>query len=97
MEEIICYTSYLPEGAKQNIPFLELLLDERWADGRIEYPKHIHAEIGDINHKLAAKQSYEFLLRAAQHYPVTLVGGAITDPSAAGVYSGQSDSDWVRS
>ncbi len=94
MEEIICYTSYLPEGAKQNIPFLELLLDERWADGRIEYPKHIHAEIGDINHKLAAKQSYEFLLRAAQHYPVTLVGGAITDPSVAGAGPSQSDLSW---
>lgn len=91
MEEIICYTSYLPEGAKQNIPFLELLLDERWADGRIEYPKHIYAEIGDINHKLAAKQSYEFLLRAAQHYPVTLVGGAITAPCTASAGSSQSD------
>ncbi len=94
MEEIICYTSYLPEGAKQNIPFLELLLDERWADGRIEYPKHIHAEIGDINHKLAAKQSYEFLLRAAQHYPVTLVGGAITAPCTASAGSSQSDLSW---
>lgn len=33
MEEIICYTVRLPEGIKQNIPFMELLYDERWAEG----------------------------------------------------------------
>ena len=36
MEEIICYTGHLAEGVKQNITFMELLLDERWAAGRLE-------------------------------------------------------------
>lgn len=33
MKEIICYTHSLPEGDEQNITFMELLLDERWAEG----------------------------------------------------------------
>lgn len=98
MEEIICYTSYLPEGTKQNIPFIELLLDERWSDGRIEYPRQIHSEIGDINHKLVAKQNYEFLLRAAKKYPVTLIGIATSDGTSnipsADTGSKQSGSPW---
>lgn len=94
MEEIICYTSNLPKGTKQNIPFIELLLDERWADGRIEYPNQIHSEIGGINHKLAAKQNYEFLLRAAQKYPVTLIGDVIADPPLADADTSQPGSSW---
>ncbi len=96
MEEIICYTSHLPEGAKQNIAFIELLLDERWADGRIEYPRQIHSAVGDINHKLSAKQEYEFLLRAAKKYPVTLIGDAPGNTSTddAGANSEQPDPSW---
>lgn len=90
MEEIICYTGHLPEGIKQNITFMELLLDERWAAGRLEYPEHIHSEIGDINHKLTAKQNYEFLLRAAKKYPVMAIG----DASLIDFTSRQSDSPW---
>lgn len=90
MEEIICYTGHLPEGVKQNITFMELLLDERWAAGRLEYPEHIHSEIGDINHKLTAKQNYEFLLRAAKKYPVMAIG----DASLTDFASGHSDSSW---
>lgn len=94
MEKIICYTSYLPEDTKQDISFIELLLDERWANGRIEYPRHIHSEIGDINHKLAAKQNYEFLLRAARKYPVMLIGDATANPPVADTDSIQLDLPW---
>lgn len=74
MEEIICYTDPLPEGTKQNITFLELLLDDCWVSGRLECPRHLYSEIGNINNKLTAKQNYEFLLRAAKKYPVTAIG-----------------------
>ncbi len=94
MKEIICYTSYLPEGAKQNLPFMELLLDERWADGEIEYPGQIHSEIGDINHRLSAKQNYEFLLRAAQKYPVMAIGKSGHRPLPADAGTGQPDPSW---
>ena len=41
MKEIICYTHSLPEGDEQNITFVELLLDERWAEGDFECPEAI--------------------------------------------------------
>lgn len=74
MREIICYTAYLPEGAEQNITFLELLLDENWADGRIECPEEVYHEVGDRNSRLSSKQNYEFLLRAVLKYPLKAVG-----------------------
>lgn len=74
MEEIICYTARLPEGEEQNVTFMELLLDERWADGTIECPQACYGKTGEFNHKLAAKQTYEFLLRAVQNYPLRAVG-----------------------
>ena len=74
MEEIICYTARLPEGEEQNVTFMELLLDERWADGTIECPQACYGKTGEFNHKLAAKQTYEFLLRAVQNYPLRSVG-----------------------
>lgn len=74
MEDIICYTSQLSEGAWRNITFMELLLNENWADGKIECPESYFAEVGDFNHKLAAKQNYEFLLRAIQKYPLKVIG-----------------------
>ena len=36
MDGIICYTPYLPEGKERDISFLELLLDENWAEGTIK-------------------------------------------------------------
>ena len=74
MKEIICYTHSLPEGDEQNITFMELLLDERWAEGDFECPEAIFSEIGSINNKLSAKQNYEFLLRAAKKYTLKAVG-----------------------
>lgn len=74
MKEIICYTSHLPEGIKQNISFMELLLDERWAEGAIVCPQGIFQKVGSFNNRLCANQRYEFLLRAIQKYPFTAVG-----------------------
>lgn len=75
MDEIICYTSYLPEGEERSIDFMELLLDDNWADGFIECPEKVYSDIGDINHRLEAKQNYEFLLRAVHKYPFKAMGG----------------------
>ncbi|NBH13895.1 glycosyltransferase family 1 protein [Lachnospiraceae bacterium] len=76
MEEIICYTVRLPEGEEQKVSFLELLLDERWAEGRMEYPPTCFVRAGDINRKLTAKRTYEFLLRAIRIYPMRAIGVA---------------------
>lgn len=90
MEKIICYTNSLPNGTKRNITFMELLLDERWSNGKIEYPGQIHSAIGDLNQKLTAKQNYEFLLRAAQKYPVMAIGYTIPEKDLLCQY----DSPW---
>lgn len=74
MHNIICYTTYLPEGTEQNISFLELLLDENLSNGKIVCPEEVYSEVGDINHKLTAKKNYEFLLRATKKYPLRAIG-----------------------
>ncbi len=75
--QIICRTSYLPKGIEQNITFMELLLDERWAEGDIECPEEIFSKVNGINYKLTAKQNYEFLLRAVKKYPLKAVGSSL--------------------
>lgn len=74
MHEIICYTTYLPEGTEQYITFMKLLLDDNWANGKICCPEEVYREIGNINTKLTSKQNYEFLLRAVQKFPLKAVG-----------------------
>lgn len=74
MDEIICYTHYLSEGKEQNISFMELLLNDNWANGSISCPDTIFAEVGAKNTRLTAKQNYEFLLRAAKKYPIKAIG-----------------------
>lgn len=81
MDEVICYTRYLPKGEQRNVGFLELLLDDRWADGAIECPENVYTHTGDINHKLTAKQNYEFLLRVVQNYPLRAIGVSDTEVS----------------
>ncbi len=76
MPEIICYTTYLPEGTKLNISFFELLLDENLANGVIVCPTEVYSKVGTLNTKLKAKQNYEFLLRALLEYPVTIIGSS---------------------
>ena len=74
MNEIICYTNYLPEGTEQNISFMELLLDDNWANGEIHCPDFVYHEVGAPNTRLTSKQNYEFLLRATKKYPLRAVG-----------------------
>ncbi len=76
MDEIICYTANLAEGVQQDLTFMELLFNDKLAEGKIECPDYLFPEIGGINHKLGAKQNYEFLLRAIQKYPVRTIGVA---------------------
>lgn len=103
MKEIICYTTHLPEGIQQDINFMELLLNDNWADGKIECSKEHFAEIGDINHKLTAKQNYEFLLRAIQKYPLRVIGVSSQSETASSLTAAsapaadnipQSSADW---
>ena len=75
MKEIICYTHSLPEGDEQNITFMELLLDERWAEGDFECPEAIFSEIGSINNKLSAKQTMNFYY-APQKYTLKSCGAS---------------------
>lgn len=79
MKKIICYNSRLPQGTQQNIAFMDLLLNEQLAEGILLCPKDIFGRIGDINHKLSAKQNYEFLLRAMSKYPFIIVGASDPD------------------
>lgn len=72
--EVLCYTTCLPEGTSQHIPFMELLLNENWANGQIVCSEEVYPRVGYINHQLTAKQNYEFLLRAALKYPIKLIG-----------------------
>lgn len=74
MPEIICYTTYLPEGTKQNISFFDVLLDEDLANGVIVCPLEVYSKVGTLNTKLTAKQNYEFLLRVLLEYPVVAFG-----------------------
>lgn len=74
MDEIICYTGYVPYGEEREITFMELLLDDNLANGELECPEKVYADIGNRNHKLTAKQDYEFLLRAVRKYKIRTVG-----------------------
>lgn len=91
MQEIICLSDYLPEGDEQTVSFLQLLFDENWAKGELICPDTVYSEVGSINTKLAAKQNYEFLLRAVQKYPLKMIGSAAAHP---GLSESDSDSAW---
>lgn len=74
MQEIICYSDYLPEGTERTVSFMQLLLDDNWAKGELLFSEAVYSEIGGKNTKLTAKQNYEFLLRAVQKYPLKVTG-----------------------
>lgn len=91
--EILCYTSCLPEGSTKQISFMELLLNENWANGQIICSEEVYSHVGNRNQLITAKQNYEFLLRAALQYPIKAIGS----PSAASCSSFQSvstDDSW---
>lgn len=79
MQKIICYSHRLPINTIQEVPFIELLLDEHWADSILIFPDSIYSEIGDINKKLTAKWDYEFMLRAAKIYPFEAIGISVEE------------------
>ena len=74
MNEIICYTHLLPTGQTKELTFWDILLDDRWTEGDFSCSESVYHEIGNINPKLHAKQNYEFILRAAEKFPITAVG-----------------------
>lgn len=74
MQEIICYSDYLPEGTERTVSFMQLLLDDNWAKGELLFSEAVYSEIGGKNTRLTAKQNYEFLLRAVQKYPLKVTG-----------------------
>lgn len=78
MDEIICLTPNLPEGEELNISFMELLLNDTFAEGELKFSDTLFHEIGDFNAKLHGKRNYEFLLRAAKTYPIKLIGSNTT-------------------
>lgn len=74
MNKIICLSPHLSEGDKLNVSFMDLLLDDTLAEGELRFPEALYHEVGSFNTRLAAKQNYEFLLRAVQKYPLELIG-----------------------
>lgn len=56
----------------QQLNFLDILLDETLINGTIYIPKACLKKVSTMNKRLPAKQTYEFLLRLAQLYPVWL-------------------------
>lgn len=49
MAEIICYTPNIPEGNEKIISFMDILLNDQLAEGLIQCPESVYAEIGDVN------------------------------------------------
>lgn len=74
MDEIICYTTQLPKGEKKRLTFWDIFFDDRWTENGYCCLDELYHEIGNINRKIHAKQDYEFLLRAAEKYPITAIG-----------------------
>lgn len=60
----------------RHIEFLDILLDETLINGTIYIPKKCLKKVSTLNKRLPAKQTYEFLLRLAQLYPVLLTDTA---------------------
>lgn len=52
--------------------FLDILLDERLASGKIYVPKECFQKVSTVNRRLHAKQIYEYVLRLSCSYPVCL-------------------------
>lgn len=72
--EVICYTKHLLAGEECTLSFMDIFLDDTWAEGDIRYPESLCAEIGCKNTVLQEKKDYEFLLRIAKCYPVRAIG-----------------------
>lgn len=74
-EAVVLYHPYLcPQ--KESLSFLQILLDERYADGYLSISAEILKEVGYLNERIPGKRLYELLLRVAQKY--TIVGMPLT-------------------
>ena len=74
MENEIClYHPYLQR--KEQLSFLQILLDERYAEGYLSIPAKVLRKCGYLNERLPSKRIYELLLRVIQEYPITGVDG----------------------
>ena len=70
MENEIClYHPYLQR--KEQLSFLQILLDERYAEGYLSIPAKVLRKCGYLNERLPSKRIYELLLRVIQEYPIT--------------------------
>ena len=67
--EICLYHPYLQK--KEQLSFLQILLDERYAEGYLSIPVKILRKCGYLNERLSGKRMYELLLRVIQEYPIT--------------------------
>lgn len=74
VEEIICYTPHISKGNQKKLSFMDIFLNDQWAECSIQCPESVYDEIGNINNLLLQKQNYEFLLRVARLYPIKAVG-----------------------
>lgn len=95
MDEIICYTEKIPPGQWQYVSFLDILLDETWANGGFSCPDSIYHMTGSLNQRLHAKQYYEFLLRAALCVPVKAVGLELPPAAGAGIRAGTASPEFI--
>ena len=79
MDEIICYTGYVPYGEEREITFMELLLDDNLANGELECPEKVYADIGNRNHKLTANSRCAFRpdFNYMVHAGVNLASGVV--------------------
>lgn len=57
-------------GEGEELSLIQLLLDERYAEGYINLPMQAVEKCGYLNERLPEKRVYELLLRIAEHYSV---------------------------
>lgn len=57
-------------GEGEELSLIQLLLDERYAEGYINLPMQAMEQCGYLNERLPEKRVYELLLRIAEHYAV---------------------------
>ena len=57
-------------GEGEELSLIQLLLDERYAEGYINLPMQAVEKCGYLNERLSEKRVYELLLRIAEHYSV---------------------------
>ena len=67
--KIRLYHPYLC-GKEEKLSLLQLLLDERYAEGCLCIPVEVIKECGYLNERMPRKKMYEFLLRIAEKHEI---------------------------